>query len=282
MQDKKKSLDLMAFGIAVMFGVYWIYNCKVKTYIPASDGIKTIMGLVCLYGIGLGLFSLIIKNISIKKVDKKKIPGKTIILCFLLQFTAIVVLVIITNILLAAGMTHVTTEIASTSFYMLFMLLIFNPVIEEIVFRKMFADRLYKYGESFYILVSSFCFAIVHGVSLGIPQIVYTFILGMIWSYLYVKTRNLVLVILMHASSNLFGSVISQTLMGISMVAAGIYSIVIILCGIIGFILFIVNKKKIMADEGKSMIKASVIKDMISSKGLWAYVLLTAVMMIIK
>ncbi len=282
MQDKKKSLDLMAFGIAVMFGVYWIYNCKVKTYIPASDGIKTIMGLVCLYGIGLGLFSLIIKNISIKKVDKKKIPGKTIILCFLLQFTAIVVLVIITNILLAAGMTHVTTEIASTSFYMLFMLLIFNPVIEEIVFRKMFADRLYKYGESFYILVSSFCFAIVHGVSLGIPQIVYTFILGMIWSYLYVKTGNLVLVILMHASSNLFGSVISQTLMDISMVAAGIYSIVIILCGIIGFILFIVNKKKIMADEGKSMIKASVIKDMISSKGLWAYVLLTAVMMIIK
>ncbi len=282
MQDKKKSLDLMAFGIAVMFGVYWIYNYKVKTYIPASDGIKTIMGLVCLYGIGLGLFSLIIKNISIKKVDKKNIPGKTIILCFLLQFTSIVVLVIITNILLAAGMTHVTTEIASTSFYMLFMLLIFNPVIEEIVFRKMFADRLYKYGKSFYILVSSFCFAIVHGVSLGIPQIVYTFILGMIWSYLYVKTGNLVLVILMHASSNLFGSVISQTLMGISMVAAGIYSIVIILCGIIGFILFIVNKKKIMADEGKSMIKASVIKDMISSKGLWAYVLLTAVMMIIK
>ncbi len=282
MQDKKKSLDLMAFGIAVMFGVYWIYNYKVKTYIPASDGIKTIMGLVCLYEIGLGLFSLIIKNISIKKVDKKKIPGKTIILCFLLQFTAIVILIIITNILSAAGMTHVTTEIASTSFYMLFMLLIFNPVIEEIVFRKMFADRLYKYGESFYILVSSFCFAIVHGVSLGIPQIVYTFILGMIWSYLYVKTGNLVLVILMHALSNLFGSVISQTLMGISMVAAGIYSIVIILCGIIGFILFIVNKKKIMADEGKSMIKASVIKDMISSKGLWAYVLLTAVMMIIK
>lgn len=282
MQDKKKSLDLMALGIAVMFGIYWIYNYKVKAYIPASDGIKTIMGLVCLYGVGLGLFSLIIKNISMKKVDRKKIPGKTIILCFLLQFTAIVVLIIITNILSAAGMTHITTNIESTSLYMLFMLLIFNPIIEEIVFRKMFADRLYKYGEGFYILVSSFCFAIVHGVSLGIPQIVYTFILGMIWSYLYVKTGNLVLVIIMHASSNLFGSVISQTLMSISMAVAGIYSMAIILCGIIGFIIFIVNRKKIMTGEEKSIINASVIKDMVSSKGLWAYVLLTAVMMVIK
>ena len=47
-----------------------------------------------------------------------------------------------------------------------------------------------------------------------------TFILGMLWSFLMVKTGDIRLVIIMHALSNLFGSVIAQTLMGVSMIAA--------------------------------------------------------------
>ena len=150
--------------------------------------------------------------------------------------------------------------------HLLVMLLIFNPIIEEIVFRKLFADKLLRYGEKFYILVSSFCFAIVHGVSLGIPQIFYTFILGMIWSYLMVKTGDIKLVIIMHALSNLFGSVITQTLMSISMIATGLYSMLLILLGIIGLILFLVNKKKIILDEEKGLFSKVVIKDMLINK----------------
>ena len=171
---------------------------------------------------------------------------------------------------------------SATSLYMLFMLLIFNPIIEEIVFRKLFADKLLKYGEKFYILVSSFCFAIVHGVSLGIPQIVYTFILGMLWSFLMVKTGDIRLVIIMHALSNLFGSVIAQTLMGVSMIAAGLYSMLLILLGIIGLILFLVNKKNINLDEEKGLFRKEIIKDMLTNKGIVFYVVVTALVMCLK
>ena len=201
------------------------------------------------------------------------------ILCFLLQFTAIFVLTVLVNV---SGTNGTASAINATSLYMLFMLLIFNPIIEEIVFRKLFADKLLKYGEKFYILVSSFCFAIVHGVSLGIPQIVYTFILGMLWSFLMVKTGDIRLVIIMHALSNLFGSVIAQTLMGVSMIAAGLYSMLLILLGIIGLILFLVNKKNINLDEEKGLFRKEIIKDMLTNKGIVFYVVVTALVMCLK
>ena len=282
MNNKVKDLEKVSFGIAIMFGIYWIYACFIKQHLQISDGFKTIIGLVILYVFGLGLFLHITRKIPAYKYEKKKLFFKSILLCFLLQFTSILVLTVLTNILTALCGINITTEIEATSLYMLFMLLIFNPIIEEIVFRKLFADKLLRYGERFYILVSSFCFAIVHGVSLGIPQIVYTFILGMIWSYLMVKTGNIRLVIIMHALSNLFGSIITQALLGVSIVATGFYSMLLILLGIIGLILFLINKKKIVLDGDKGLIRKTIIKEMLTNKGIIFYLVLTAIVIILK
>lgn len=279
MNSKGKDLEKVSSGIATMFGIYWIYSCFVKQHLAIADGVKTIIGLVILYVVGLGLFICITRKIPTCKYEKKKVSLKTIILCFLIQFTAIFVLTVLVNI---SGTNSTAPDINATSLYMLFMLLIFNPIIEEVVFRKLFADKLLKYGDKFYILVSSFCFAIVHGVSLGIPQIVYTFILGMIWSYLMVKTGDIKLVIIMHALSNLFGSIVTQTLMGISMIATGLYSMLLILLGIIGLILFLVNKKKIILDEEKGLFRKAVIKDMLTNKGIVFYIAVTVVVMCLK
>lgn len=279
MNSKVKDLEKVSFGIATMFGLYWIYSCFIKQHLAIAEGVKTIIGLVVLYVLGLGVFLFITRNIPTYKYEKKKVYIKTVILCFLLQFTAIFVLTVLVNV---SGTNGTASAINATSLYMLFMLLIFNPIIEEIVFRKLFADKLLKYGEKFYILVSSFCFAIVHGVSLGIPQIVYTFILGMLWSFLMVKTGDIRLVIIMHALSNLFGSVIAQTLMGVSMIAAGLYSMLLILLGIIGLILFLVNKKNINLDEEKGLFRKEIIKDMLTNKGIVFYVVVTALVMCLK
>lgn len=279
MNSKVKDLEKVSFGIATMFGLYWIYSCFIKQHLAIAEGVKTIIGLVVLYVLGLGVFLFITRNIPTYKYEKKKVSIKTVILCFLLQFTAIFVLTVLVNV---SGTNGTASAINATSLYMLFMLLIFNPIIEEIVFRKLFADKLLKYGEKFYILVSSFCFAIVHGVSLGIPQIVYTFILGMLWSFLMVKTGDIRLVIIMHALSNLFGSVIAQTLMGVSMIVAGLYSMLLILLGIIGLILFLVNKKNINLDEEKGLFRKEIIKDMLTNKGIVFYVVVTALVMCLK
>ena len=279
MNNKVKDLEKVSFGIAVMFGISWLYACFIKQHLPIADGWKTVIGLVALYVVGLGSFMGIIRNIPSSKFERKKIPFKNVVLCLLLQFTALLVLTVLVSVL---GTDNMESKINGTSPYGLFMLLVFNPIIEELVFRKLFADKLLKYGERFYILVSAFCFAIVHGVSLGIGQIVYTFILGMIWAYLLVKTGDIKLSILMHALSNLFGSVITQALMGVSMAAAGIYTMLLILLGIIGLILFLVNKKKILLDGEKGLFRKENFKELFTNKGMIFYIALTVLVMCLK
>ena len=282
MNEKKKTLEKVSLGIAIMFGIYWIYSIFIQNSLNIQPIFKTIIGLVSLYGIGLFLFIKIIRKVPNTKLTKNKVSGKTIILCFLLQFTAIIIMSIITNIIAKISGQELSTDLNTLTPYMLFMLLIFNPIVEEFVFRKLFADKLLKYGELFYILVSSFCFAIVHGVSLGISQIIYTFILGMLWSYLVVKTGSIKLSIILHSLSNLFGSIILQSLQGISMEVLGMYSMFMMLLGIIGLICFIKNKKNIVLDNQNKLFDKNILKDMFTNKGIIFYMILTIAMMILK
>ena len=275
MNHKRKDLERITFGIAVMFGIYWIYSYLLKQHLTVSDGMKTILGMGVLYGLGLGLFLGITRDIPVSSYEKRKVSPKMVMLCFLLQFTAILVLTVLVNIADFAGGNGTTAQINAVSGYMLFLLLIFNPVAEEFVFRKLFADKLLKHGERFYVLVSAFCFALVHGVSLGLPQIVYTFILGVIWAYLLVKTGDMKLVILLHALSNLFGSIITQTLLGISEVAAGGYAMGLIVLGILGLVLFFVHRNKLVLDAEPGLIQGTILKELLSNKGVIFYVVLT-------
>lgn len=278
MVDKKRDLEKVSLGIGIMFGIYWIYSVFIQNNLNIQPMLKTLIGLISLYGVGLFIFIKIISKIPNTKIEKCKVNGKTITLCFLLQFTAIIIMSLITNIIGSISGQEINIDLNTLTPYMIFLLLIFNPIIEEFVFRKLFADKLLKYGELFYMLVSSFCFAIVHGVSLGIPQIVYTFILGMIWSYLVVKTGNIKLSIILHSLSNLFGSIISQLLNKISIEVLGMYSMFMILLGIIGFICFLKNKKKVVLDNKNKLFDKTIIKEMFTNKGILVYSLITITM----
>lgn len=63
--------------------------------------------------------------------------------------------------------------------------------------------------------------------------------------------------------------------MGVSMIAAGLYSMLLILLGIIGLILLLVNKKKINFDEEKGLFRKEIIKNMLTNKGIIFYVVVT-------
>lgn len=282
MKEKKKDLEKVSLGIAIMFGIYWIYSIFIQKNLNIQPIFKTIIGLVTLYVIGLFLFINITKKIPNTNIKKSKVNGKSITLCFLLQFTAFMIMSVLVNIFANISGQELSTDLNTLTPYMIFMLTVFNPIVEEFVFRKVFADKLLKYGELFYMMVSSFCFAIVHGVSLGIPQIIYTFILGMIWSYLFVKTGNIKLPILLHSLSNIFGSIIIQTLQGISMEITGMYSIFMMMLAIIGLICFIKNKKMVKLDNKNKLLDKTIIKEMFTNKGIIFYTLLTISMMIIK
>ena len=245
-------------------------------------GIEKLLGLASLYVVGLSLFVLMTKGIPGSPRERSKLPGSQLALCFLLQFSAIMIMSVLVNILGVFGVEVATTEIDAVSPYMLFMLLVFNPIAEEFVFRKLFADKLLKYGERFFVFVSAFCFAIVHGVSLGIPQVIYTFILGLIWGYVMAKTRDFKLVVVLHALSNLFGAVLLQLFLGIAMPLAGVYSILLMATGAVGLSIFMANRKKVVLDGEPGLVRVEVLKSLFTNKGIWFYVALTVVMMVVK
>ena len=315
-QRRSKELEKVAIGIALMFGVYWLYAYYLQDVLELSASVEKVLGLVSLYVVGLGLFVLVTKgtsgsrgerdsgsgerqdglreNAGISSSQRERgrvrecqqepgtLPRKQFVLCFLLQFSAIMIMSVLVNVLGALGIEVVTTEIDTVSPYMLFMLLIFNPIAEEFVFRKLFADKLLKYGERFYVFASAFCFAIVHGVSLGIPQVIYTFVLGLVWGYVMAKTGDFKLVVLLHALSNLFGGVLLQLLMSIAMPLAGVYSIMLMATGAVGLSIFMANRKKVVLDGELGLFKGAVLKSIFANRGVWMYIVLTIVVMIVK
>ncbi len=286
MNKKTKDLEKTALGIAVMFGLFWLYSLFVRPHLTFPEIIKGILGIALLYVVGLGLFIFITKNVSKEPYARKEKGGvsvKALILCFLLHCTAFMVLNILAIATSILGGASPSSEITPMTKSMLFILLIFNPVVEEYVFRHLFASRLLKYGERFYVLASAWCFAVVHGVSVGFAHIIYTFILGLVWAYLTVKSGSIVLAVIMHAVSNLFNAVIIQLLgASISIEVMAVYSFLLMALGAIGLILFFINRKKIVLDGASGLLDKQVLKDVFTNRGILLYTALTLVVIVLK
>lgn len=117
----------------------------------------------------------------------------------------------------------VLTESASRVFLFLLECICIG-FFEEIVFRGIFLIlflqlmKKRQWSTLKAILLSSFVFGLSHminifaGVSIGdtILQMGYSFLLGMLWSVMFLKTRNIWLVMLLHATYNFFGMVMFQ------------------------------------------------------------------------
>lgn len=96
-----------------------------------------------------------------------------------------------------------STGLAAT----ILIIVILAPIMEEILFRKLLIDRIAPYGEGTAVLISGLFFGLFHG---NLNQFAYAFVLGLLFGFIYVKTRNIRYTILMHMAVNFMGSVLSM------------------------------------------------------------------------
>jgi len=100
--------------------------------------------------------------------------------------------------------------IIDSPLYTIVVAVVMAPVIEEYIFRKQIIDRLGKYGEKTAIYFSALTFGLFH---MNLFQFFYAFGLGLIFAYVYTRTRKLYYPVIMHMIINFMGSVIAPMLL---------------------------------------------------------------------
>lgn len=101
----------------------------------------------------------------------------------------------------------IATTINEAPAWLIFIcMVVLAPIVEELIFRKVMIDRLSIYGERTAIIFSSVAFGLMHG---NMYQFFYATLLGALFGYVYLKTKNIKYTVLMHTIINFMGSVVA-------------------------------------------------------------------------
>lgn len=153
--------------------------------------------------IPLSIHALRHKDIPLKKISFKtgfKIASVGISLNAVLSFFALITVLI-------SGVTVPTTEIPSgaNGFAFILSVCLITPLIEELYFRY---GMIGLFGENKYygIVMSSLLFSLVHG---NIPQMAASLISGILFGFIYVKSENFAITLIMHIAFNTIATIFS-------------------------------------------------------------------------
>ncbi|MDD2960299.1 MAG: type II CAAX endopeptidase family protein [Lachnospiraceae bacterium] len=221
--DIKKKIRItvqISLCVAGWFAVMKLCTCGVEKLGSTWPGllVKILTTMVIPYGILLPIVGIFMKKMEAPEgLGQRKLKPGQLFEILVIQSGLSIFLMFVTNILLTVSGVTVGNQLAGqVSDYFVFyiiLLLLFNPIAEEYFFRGLVLKHLRVLGEREAILISACLFALPHVFSQGIAQMFYTFILGMVWGAVMVRTNNLKYVILLHAFSNLYGMFLPLMLM---------------------------------------------------------------------
>lgn len=175
-----------------------------------------LISLICQYAIALPISFSIMRNVPVAKASQFTMTTKQFIGFFAVSYPIIFVgnyIGTFLSYLLSDGYSLNRVEKLALSSGILQNILFFviiAPIIEEFIFRKLILDRLRMYGEKRAIVFSALAFALFH---MNLFQFFYTFGVGLLFGYMYVRTSRLRYSILLHMIINLQGSVIPILIM---------------------------------------------------------------------
>lgn len=219
MDSKKRALIVvrLLFATAVWFAIQRSYSVFVDPLLEgtAPQLLRMVLAsMVVPYTIGLGAFYLIVRGMvkSAPPEDTMGAAPSAIGRYFVIQSGLSFPMIVITNIatiMLGGQVTGLTSgEILGNLPFYIFLLVMFNPLFEEFLFRKLILERLAVLGTRPAIICSAVLFALPHAFSLGLAQMLYTFVLGLVWGYVTVKSGQLLPAIVLHSLSNIYGTFI--------------------------------------------------------------------------
>lgn len=214
MKNKFLTVVRVATGLICWFLIYKLYGVFVD---PLLEGIlpeiarMVLMAMVVPYTLGLGAFLLVTLGMPHSDYAAEAVmkPGiGTIAKYFVIQTgLSFPVMVAFNAVLTLAGVESRATspeQIMAHPLFFFVLLIVFNPVFEELLFRKFVLERIGVLGTKGAIICSAVFFALPHVYSQGIPQMFFTFTIGLVYAYLTLKTGKLWPAVILHALSNIY------------------------------------------------------------------------------
>lgn len=185
-----------------------------------DTNISLVLSALIQYLVGLPLFIFFIKKIPSVTPSQKSLTAKeffklSAIAIFIMQvgnYISTMIVSVIEENLGYIPENAVSTLLTDTNILLSALIVgIIGPIVEEIMFRKLAIDRLTPYGEKVAVFLPAFIFGLIHG---NLYQFFYAFFLGIIFSFIYVKTGKIIYSIVLHCFINLFCGVLPAYALG--------------------------------------------------------------------
>lgn len=272
-----------------------VFGAMTQVYpaLAESAEVAFLATMLPVYFVGFPIMFFMIKRIPVQTqpVEKKKMSAVQVLIAICMSYFLTILgnvfglaMTTVIGILKNGEVANVfANATAGVNPIVLFVIVgVCAPVFEELLFRKLFMDRIVQYGEGVAIVMSGALFALFHG---NLNQFVYAFLLGCFFGFVYMKTRNIVYPMLMHAGVNIMGSVISTIAIqysDVAIISVG-FSILVVGMLIVGLIFWLISVKKITIQPAEVTIeKGKKFSTCILNVGMILFCIIWIVTMIIQ
>lgn len=209
-------------GSLLIYGVQFLTAAGLQAWAPrVTDeyNLYFLAVMLPMYAVSMPLMGLVIKRIPGQEIKKREMTAGQLGICFLMCYGLMFagnlfgnLVTMIIGFAKGSGVGNPIVEVLSdlNPWLGFFVTVLLAPVAEELLFRKLLADRTVRYGEGCAVLLSGLMFGLFHG---NFNQFAYAFLIGVFFAYIYVKTGNVKYTIILHMALNFMGSTLSLLMM---------------------------------------------------------------------
>ncbi len=258
--NTRKFVTGVSISMLLIILIQSVLGLALAFFMPNASLNQNVIAVALIFALSFILPILTLKgylDISYNKVKKKeniKIGKK--LLWTLMAFPIMYLIGIVVELLISK-MNINPTMIDSALFfdksivgYILFIIeiAVLPAILEEILFRKVMLDGAKKYGTLFAIFFTSIMFGFMH---MNIPQAVNAILIGILFSYLVIKTGSLIPAMLLHFINNGTQALllINENNQQISNIINYLYIGIAVIGGIVLVINIIKNRKVFKIDN---------------------------------
>ena len=181
--------------------------------------LSVLISCVCMYGIGAPIMFLCLRGTKAASPGRTEVRPATLGILFMiamaLTYVGKILGLFATELFTKLTGLYISSAaielIAELPWYVtLLYAVVLAPLFEELIFRKWILDRTRAYGEKTAILFSALLFGLFH---MNPEQFFYAFFVGLVLSYLYVRTGSLAVCALLHGIYNFVGGFLPTVLL---------------------------------------------------------------------